>query len=258
MTPKRRGFTSRLSVSPAINATPAPRPGPASQVLPQAVRTGAVNRQLWTSADVQGHAISADGRLALSSCEGGDVVVREVATQRERRPATAPRPASGDYADTCVISRQGTQVAYSWANHATLRYELRVVAAAGGESETPRVIVDNSDVEFITPLDWSPDGRTLAVRLTRGVRTTQLAFVSVRDGAISVLRSVDRRGPSEAAFSNDGKYLAYDLPADGGGSRRDIHVITADAHRDVHVVTHPGNDALLAGQSSPMTGSCCS
>ncbi len=152
------------------------------QVLPQAVRTGAVNRQLWTSADVQGHAISADGRL-VSSCEGGDVVVREVATQRERRPATAPRPASGDYADTCVISRQGTQVAYSWANHATLRYELRVVAAAGGESETPRVIVDNSDVEFITPLDWSPDGRTLAVRLTRGVRTTQLAFVSVRDGA---------------------------------------------------------------------------
>ena len=212
---------------------------PGAPPLPAAM----TKRQLWTGADVQGDAISADGRL-VSYCENGDVVVRDLAAQRERRPAMAPRPGSGDYAETCVISRPGTEVAYSWANHATLRHELRLVAAAGGGSGAPRVIIDNPDVEFVTPLDWSPDARTLAVRLTRGDRTTQIALVSVRDGAITVLRSVDWRGSAKAAFSNDGKYLAYDLPAADGAMQRDIHVITTDAHRDVRVVTNAANDAL--------------
>jgi Tol biopolymer transport system component len=140
-------------------------------------------------------------------------------------------------------------VAYTWSNVKTLRYELRVADTNARPGATPRVLIDNPDISRLMPLDWSPDGRTIATRIVRGDRTTQLALVSALDGRVAVLKSIDWRGPTRAFFSGDGKYLAYDLISEDSSNQRDVFVLRVDGSHESRVVEHPAND-LMAGWSS--------
>jgi Tol biopolymer transport system component len=203
------------------------------------------SRQLWTG---EGDTVSADGRY-VSYASAGDVFIRDVTAKTDRRLTdriSRPRPA--DYAEITAIARDGGQVAYSWSNVKTLRYELRVIAAHSSPGSGPKILVDNPDITFITPLDWSADGQTIAARLGRADHTSQIALVAVKDGKLTVLKSIDWRGPIKAMFSPDGQYLAYDLVVDDKSDQRDVFVISRDATREAHVVDHHAND-LLAGWS---------
>jgi Tol biopolymer transport system component len=48
------------------------------------------------------------------------------------------------------------------------------------------------------------------------------------------------------SFSPDGKYLAYDLAADGkkGSGPRDVFVAAVDGSREIAAVVHPSDDTL--------------
>ena len=71
----------------------------------------------------------------------------------------------------------------------------------------------DEDVTYITPMDWSPDGERIAVTVRRRDNTNQIGLVSVSDGSLRILKSVDWRGPIGLFFSPDGRDLVYDLPA---------------------------------------------
>src|SRR5258705_13654867 len=75
-----------------------------------------------------------------------------------------------------------------------------------------RRLFDNEDVNYVSPDDWSPDGKWLAVQLHRKDRSTQIGLIAIQDGSLRVLKTVGWRGATRLLFSSDGRYLAFDLP----------------------------------------------
>lgn len=95
------------------------------------------------------------------------------------------------------------------------------------------------------PFEWSPDGRHILTLFSRLDKTNQLVFVSAEDGAARVLKTFDWRLPWKAAFSPDGRYVAYDFPPSEEALERDLFLIAVDGSREVPLVTHRAHDFLL-------------
>ena len=133
-----------------------------------------VARQVWTAppkGDIYG-TVSRDGRLIpyVNWDESGNLFVHDLATGSDRRitntASDGQAGVAGDYAEESTFSRDGKQLAYSWFKGKDHRYELRVVPLQGTAVPAPRQLFDSEDVGWISPDDWSPDGKWLAVRLT--------------------------------------------------------------------------------------------
>ena len=212
--------------------------------------TGIVTRQVWTGpkVDISG-AVSPDGRLiTFTDWSTGDLALHDLTTGQDRRLTNKDTSnESSQYAYGSVFSRDGKQIVYAWTGPATVsRYhpflELRMTDLNGGK---PRVLFSNRDIGWVNLHDWSPDGKWLAVQLDRVDHIAQIGLISTVDGALRVLRSIDWRGVSKMAFSPDGRYLAYDLPASEDSEQRDIHLMALDSSRETPVVVHPANDRVL-------------
>jgi Tol biopolymer transport system component len=117
--------------------------------------------------DVEG-TVSPDGRfLSYVDWETGDLALHDFATGGDRRLTNKGTWAQSDeFAEESTISRDGKQVAYSWFNGKD-RYELRTASLPASGLVQPRRIFDSEDVLWIGPYDWSPDGKWIAVCLTR-------------------------------------------------------------------------------------------
>jgi Tol biopolymer transport system component len=206
--------------------------------------SGLVARQVWTGPDVDTlGSTAADGRfLSFTDWRTGDLAIRDTASGEKRQLThKGTWDESPEEAEISVVSPDASQIAYSWLSK-DLIYELRLISRDGGQ---PRVLYRNDQMQWLRPCAWSPDGRTLAVELSRRDRTTQLALVSLSNGAVRVLRSFDWRGPTAMEFSPDGRYLAYDFPPVETAPERDVFVIAADGSGEATIVRHPANDVVL-------------
>ena len=145
--------------------------------------------------------------------------------------------------DGGTFSPDDAQFAYAFFNKDG--FELRIVGLQDPGVLRPRVLFANPEVPRISPDDWSPDGKWLAVQLQRKDKTTQIGLVAVQDGSLRILKSVDWRGASKLFFSPDGKYVAYDLPSANGRPQRDVFALAVDGSRESPIVEHPGNDMVM-------------
>ena len=169
----------------------------------------------------------------------GDLAIRELATGADRRLTNkGPWSASNEYGDSSVFSPDGKQVAYSWAGK-NEAFDLRVIDAGGSE---PRVLYRNEDVSYLQPAQWSPDGKSILTRLVRKDRTNQIALVSVADGSVKILKTLDWRRPVKMSYSPDGRSIVYDFPPQENAAERDIYLLAADGSRETRLVEHPAND----------------
>jgi hypothetical protein len=66
---------------------------------------------------------------------------------------------------------------------------------------------DNPELSDVYPYDWSPDGRWIAVRVSRPDRTAQIGLVATSNLSLTVLKSIDWRGPTKIFFSPDGNSI---------------------------------------------------
>lgn len=214
---------------------------------------GMASRQVWTlpdNTDVFG-TVSPDGNLVpyVNWAQKGDLFLHDLTTGDERRitkTASAHGGSSGDYAEESCFSRDGKWLAYSWFKGKEKRYEIRLIDSRG--SGEPRRVFDDEEVGWISPADWSPDGKFLAVQLSRKDRSAQIGVVRVEDGSLRILKTVDWRGPNRLLFSADGKYLAYDLPEGDTAVNRDVFILAVDGGSETRVVAGPAND-VVAGWS---------
>jgi len=196
-------------------------------------------------------AISRDGRyLAYVDWGHGDLFLHDFASDTNRRLTdtatdSMPGPKVEQFALQASLSMDGRHVAYTWYRGDRGREELRLIDIRGDGIPPSRLLLDNPDVEWFQPGDWSPDGRSMAVMLHRTDKTGQIGLLSVPDGALRVLKSVDWRGAQEMAFSPDGKYLAYDLPAGDNTEQRDIFVLATDGSREVPAIVSPSQDTVV-------------
>ena len=201
---------------------------------------GLVTREVWTGSKVDIHgSVSPDGRLlSFSDWSTGDLAVHDFTTGQDRRLTDKGTwEKSQDFALFSVISRDGKQVAYQWGSSS---WELRVIDINGGK---PRTLVASKPGVEILPMDWSPDGKWIAVRLLVDFKTNQIALVSAVDGTIRVLKSSDWKQDLKIAFSPDGKQLACDLGANG---QREIHLLRVDGSGETPLSSQPANERILS------------
>ena len=121
----------------------------------------------------------------------------------------------------------------------TRRYELRVARLHATSISESRRLFDNEDVMGAAPYDWSPDGKWIAVGISRKDDTGQIGLIGVQDGSLRVLKSLDWKEPTKIFFSPDGKYIAYDLMVTDSSDERHVFVMAVDGSREAAVVAHP-------------------
>jgi Tol biopolymer transport system component len=191
--------------------------------------------------------ISADGRfLSFTDWSTGDLAIRELATgvnrilTRTGNPRGAPLK---DFAEESAISRDGKQVAFSWFNYDTRRYDLHVANLTG--EPQPRRLYDDPENEWLEPRDWSPDGKSIVVVISRKDGADRMGLVSVADGSFRVLRSGVWPGNMRVFFSPDGKHIGYDLPEHDSAQPRDLFVLAVDSGQETPVAARRGQDIMM-------------
>ncbi len=225
---------------------------PPDPLVEAASVSGPQLRQIWSGDevdDVLGH-LSPDGRyLSYIHWETGDLAVRDLET-RENRLLTDKGPwnDSVEFALEPIFSADGKRIAYTWWNEADERYELRTVALeAGSTSAEPLVIYNNEseEVRYLVPSSWFPDGDKLLLSLWREDNSSQVAILSLKDGSLQPVRSLEWSGLQSAKLSPDGRWIAYDATPSTEEEQTEISVLSVDGSRENKVVEHPAFDDIL-------------
>ena len=220
--------------------------------LAEAAGSGVIVRQVLSGTDVDvGGEISTDGRhLSMVDWSTGDIAVRDLEIGENRRfmqkVSWQEEPEENAYSSR--ISPDGQRIAFVWADYGSKSsfYELRVVELHD-EADRPqhRVLYYNDEVYWMQLGDWSPDGRSVLVVLTKSDRTHQIALVSVADGSLTVLKTLGWRYPEHTGFSPDGANIVYDFAPDEDRLERDIFLLAADGSREIPLVEHRADDTVL-------------
>jgi Tol biopolymer transport system component len=122
----------------------------------------------------------------------------------------------------------------------------------GGKSRVLR----EGDGESATYAEaWFPEGESILATQTNPGWTYQLVRVSISDGSVKALKSLDRRlywaGPSIMRVSPDGRYVAYSArvvnpskvpPAATDPNDRHIYILAADGSSESEVVKESGRN----------------
>jgi serine/threonine protein kinase/Tol biopolymer transport system component len=247
--------TSRDAAPPVSTSTTPPATlAAAPPQVPPPVADMATLR-IWKGPEVHADGTaSANGRFlsATGGTLGLDVVIRDLQLQADRviEKSVFTKEVSR-YADATsgnAISRDASRVAYPWCDDcASASPKHAMQLKIGSVGTTPRVLLEDPDIKWFFPHDWSPDNKWIALSFGRRDRSTHIGLVSVASGQLTDLKTVDWRGPARMVFSPDGRYLAYDLSVQST-AQRDVFVIDRARRRTTPTVISPKND-LLAGWS---------
>ncbi len=201
-------------------------------------------RKIWAGRGVNGRGRpSPDGKyLTFVDNETGDVAVRELISGVIRRLTN-----TGDwydYAGRSVISPDSTQIAYTWEinNDGPWRSEVRLVPLESTEIASPKTIYRAGKGEYVSPFGWTPDGKELLIVRSLEDRTRQIAMLSIADGSVRVIRSLGSDDQPNPSLSPDGRFIAYERPANNAELSHDVFVLTADGTGETPITSNPARD----------------
>src|SRR5688572_24203945 len=154
--------------------------------------------------------VSPDGRylsyVSYDGPKGLNLMLRDLVAGTER--AITDVDWNGGGAGDSVFSPDGKQLAYSWTTYrradSPAVSEVRVVTLAGPATASSRTLYTSSE-HAANPIDWSPDGKTIAVRVSLPGRIKQIGLIGV-DGSLVVLKTLDNwQAVGKMFFSPDGR-----------------------------------------------------
>jgi WD40 repeat protein len=200
-----------------------------------------VVRRLWFHPDNLGlwGGPSPDGRyLTYVDLGTDDLALHEFGTGEDRRLTDA---SNGEYAWSSAFAPDGERVAYSWANE-TGYDELRILELDGSG---PRIVYADESFD-VHPMEWSSDGERIVVRLDGNDEVIrEIGLVTVADGSLRVLKTLDHEAPFEISMSPDGRSVIYDYPTKDDPSASDIYVLDVETGDERLLVEHPADDRVL-------------
>jgi Tol biopolymer transport system component len=195
---------------------------------------GTGSRLLLTEQDEEAWTTSPDGRyLAVSAYDTDDLVLRDLGSGKVRQVTHG--------AGRCwaVFSPDGKRIAFVRSLSRT-ESELHIIGADGNGERT----LFRNPQAHPYPLDWSPDGRQILVRLLRDDTTAELVSISAEDGAVQPLRVPRQTQLNRALFAEDSSSIVFDAHS-AGESRTEIHRLSRDG-KESTLVGRPGSNWLIA------------
>jgi Tol biopolymer transport system component len=186
--------------------------------------------------------VSADGRsLAYVFWGEGDVAIHDlIAGEDHVLTHEADLGESTHFAQSPVISRDGSRIAYYWWNPGHT-FDLRMVDVGNPSS---RILYKEDGIE-VYPVTWISDQELIAIRQNRNTEKTQITLFNISDGTHRDLKHFDGRRWFHLSSSPDGKYVAYDHVEEPLDGNPDIHVLPVNGGVEVPLVAHPAKDHVL-------------
>ncbi|MDA2925000.1 hypothetical protein MYX65_10180 [Acidobacteria bacterium AH-259-L09] len=210
------------------------------QPRPSGDKSRMVVRRVWAAPNLRlTGAVWHDRYVTFADPETGDLAIRDLATGKNRRLTHNQVP--WEEARHAHISPDGKWVAYS-CRKKDGSLELRIIGLDGSQ---PHVLYRHEEVTGIDPDDWSRDGKHILAIFRRKDGTRQIGTVSVADGSVRVLKSLNWGSPETARFSPDGRYIAYDFAPNQDSKQEDIALLATDGSREIPLVEHPADDDLM-------------
>jgi Tol biopolymer transport system component len=196
-----------------------------------------------------GASVTSDGRwMAKVDWSTGDIAIQDTSSTQARRlmAKTGGWEEPNEWAESPVLSANARQVAFAWRDAAKRQYELRVMANESGGK--PRVLHHNPELKYLNPTGWSLDGKSILVNLYRRNGPSQIAWVSIADGSVRVLKSFESGG-IHARLSPDDRYIAYSLGLSRNSvlerpdsKNRAIYLLAADGASETALIRGAGNN----------------
>ncbi|MFN2498719.1 MAG: tetratricopeptide repeat protein [Pyrinomonadaceae bacterium] len=227
----------------------------AAKVNPSAKTKTAINestamtvRQVWAGGMVDIFGVpSADGRyLPVTDWETGDLGIRDLENGQTRRLTNKGSwMQSTEFALFPMLSPDGKQIAYDWFNK-DYAWDFRIMATDGS---TPRVLYKGSvsEDDFVVPAGWRPDGKHLAVFITKVGGKGELALISATDGSVRVLKTFSRsdggHNPGLPRLSPDGRYIVTDRLRNANSKQSDLELFDIETKQMIPLVQHPSNNS---------------
>jgi Tol biopolymer transport system component len=201
--------------------------------------------------------LSPDGRLMVfTDWDSGDIAVRDMSTGQVKRLMAKIgtwKDSNDAYGEAPAFSPDLRQIVYFWeTGNKGDDHQLRVMPnEPGGKS---RVLINRPGGDtYYEPEAWFPDGKSVLVfQYQKSDHTGQFARVSVSDGAVKVLKSLEWRFyriQSRPKLSPDGQYIAYSAraanptkfpPAATDPKDQHIYVLAADGSTETEIVKTSG------------------
>jgi len=191
-------------------------------------------------------AISPDGRyVSYVDWSTGDLAVYDIQEKKKRRLTDKGNwKESFEMALNSRWSPDGKKIAYSWIGKDSR--DLRII---GLDDPNPRTLfrspyADEKNHKKTDCRDWSPDGKHI-LALVKSDRRNQIVSISVENGSIQTIETLDKAEPINLRYSPDGRHIAYDYPVREGYPERDIFLLTTDGKKAIKLVDHPADDFFL-------------
>ena len=225
----------------------------------QAAQDELRNELLWPEAAAvspQG-SVSSDGKLVTYVDWGdeGNLAIRNLETGESRRLTHTANAVSGSgddsptFAMNSRISPDGKRVVYTWAypSPSGETGEIRLLSL-GDDSAEPRILWSPTDGDFASVQGWFPGGDRVAAVVIRADRSQQIVTVSLADGAVRQIRSIDwvPWPGSVVRVSPDGRYLAYSRTHSTEGTQKDIYLLAVDGQSESAIVKHAARDEVVS------------
>jgi len=202
-------------------------------------------RRVWDSnrVDISGSPSPDGAYLSLVDWDTGDLAVRELDADKNRRVTNkGPWSKSSEFAMDSVISPDGKQIVYGWFNE-KYWFDLRLI---GIDGSNPRVLYQDDKLIYVQPFEWSTDGRQILVSLTHRNQTAQIGLISVADGRLRVIKTMDWwQSPAKMSLSPDGQYIVFDSRQKQDAPERDLFILGTIDNRESPLIQHPANDEVV-------------
>jgi Tol biopolymer transport system component len=183
--------------------------------------------------------LTSDGHLAaIPDRLNGGLATYDISSGQTRSLMPQIEPFRDGYSDWPVLSPDVRQVAFVWYDNKDLREQLRVMP--NQPDAPPRVLLNNPEFLYFELAGWSRDGKSVLATMWKADDTVQLAWVSVADGAVKVLKTLGWRGLDRPNQSPDGRYIAYSATQTAESLNTSIYVLAADGSSEMELVKGTG------------------
>ena len=197
--------------------------------------------------------VSPDGRfIASPNWRTGNISIYEINSGKKREidlggNTEGPSP---EFIGFLAWSPDGKALAYSWSTN--MHDDLRVIDLAGGD---PRILYRSDDINYIVPVDWSPDGKSILIagsgKATRGspaifsIKEKTLDLIEMGYEADMGYEDQNRKIDDSVGFSPDGKYILFTVVQLSERGRKDILLYSLSDKKTISLIESPANDIAM-------------